>query len=83
MSIGVNTFLSVFPASYLNRVLKRPYDLQDNFVWLKVYPVSEFGFDICKPDDRLKIFQAFVAITKYVASGRARFGMWKPHVGVV
>ena len=68
--------LLVFPASYLERVLKHANNLKTNFAWLKTFPVSELGLDICDPAQRVLIFQAMVAITQYVGSGKARTGMW-------
>eukprot|EP00026_Physarum_polycephalum_P003904 Phypoly_transcript_03921.p1 GENE.Phypoly_transcript_03921~~Phypoly_transcript_03921.p1 ORF type:complete len:389 (+),score=59.39 Phypoly_transcript_03921:1101-2267(+) len=68
----------VFAAEYLSKVSKHPGTLTPtDFAWLKTYPVSEFGLNICNPQERLEIFRGFVAIKKYVQSGKARIGNYE------
>jgi hypothetical protein len=65
-------------ATYLAQVSKKPGELKpDQFAWLKTYPVSKFGLNICNPAERLEIFRGFVAIKNYVQSGKARVGNYK------
>jgi hypothetical protein len=68
---------AVFPVKYLTQVGIDAGNLDPHlFTWLKTYPVSEFGLDICDPAQRLLIIQGFVAIRDYVQSG-ARIGKYK------
>lgn len=70
-------FQTVFPGSYLKQVSRDAGNLQSNhFTCVKMYPVSEYGFDICDPAQRLLIFQAMVSIKEYVKSGKARIGKY-------
>jgi hypothetical protein len=66
---NANIFI-VFPADYLSRVSVNAGNLEaEHFTWMKAYPVSVLGLDICDPQQRLKIFQGFVAIRDYVQAG--------------
>jgi len=68
---------TVFTGSYLRQVSKDAGALKpEHFTCLKMYPVSEYGLDICDPAQRLLIFQAMVAIKEYVSSGKARIGKY-------
>jgi len=69
---------TVFPADYLAQVSMDAGALKPNqFTWMKTYPVSEYGLDICDPKQRCEIFKGFVAIKEYVQSGNARIGNYK------
>jgi hypothetical protein len=65
---------AVFPAEYLDRLggsLRR-----EDIVWLKVFPVSEFGYDFCVPAERMKIIRMIVAIIDYLMHGAPLAGKY-------
>jgi len=68
---------AVFPSTYLEKIGDNPTSLGANdFVWLKLYPVSEFGLDFCHPGQREEIMRLLVGIIAYVGKGNPFAGKY-------